>query len=240
MYFDRRLWQLTRGLRWRIALDRRGRARRRRGRHSALRPPGLADGAVFRGAAVQALALPAALVFAAVLVRAALEHARTMVAHRTAAQVQAILRGKLYDKVAALGPAWFAGERSGGVVLSVIDGVEQLADLLRPICAAARHRRAHAARDLRLHRLVGCAGRRGDARLRAGLPVPAVVVPARATGRRRGRASKRSGRSARNSSTRSRASPRSRRSARAHPRGACSPTRRADCRTRRCGCSRPA
>ena len=63
---------------------------------------------------------------AVVLVRAFLEHERTMVAHRTAARVQEVLRLKLYDKVAELGPAWFAGERTGGVMLSVVDGVEQL------------------------------------------------------------------------------------------------------------------
>jgi ABC-type multidrug transport system fused ATPase/permease subunit len=126
MYFDRRLWQLTRGLRWRIALAVAiGLAAAAVGiaRFVVL---GLLMAAVFRGAGVAALALPAALVLGAVLLRAALEHTRTMVAHVTAAKVQDVLRGQLYDKVAALGPAWFAGERSGGVVLSVIDGVEQL------------------------------------------------------------------------------------------------------------------
>ena len=126
MYFDWRLWQLTRGLRGRIALTVAvglGAAAVGILRFVLL---GSLMAAVFRGAATAALALPAALVVAAVLLRAVLEHTRTMVAHRTAAQVQAILRGKLYDKVTALGPAWFAGERSGGIVLSVIDGVEQL------------------------------------------------------------------------------------------------------------------
>ena len=49
-----------------------------------------------------------------------------MVAHRTAARVQEELRARLYDKIAELGPAWFAGERTGGVMLSIVDGVEQL------------------------------------------------------------------------------------------------------------------
>ena len=126
MYFDLRLWQLTRGMRWRIA---------------ATVLMGLCAAAVgvarfvllgslialvYRGAPAAALFLPAAAVAAIVLVRAVLEHERTMVAHRTAARVQEILRLKLYDKVAALGPAFFAGERTGGVMLSVVDGVEQL------------------------------------------------------------------------------------------------------------------
>ena len=49
-----------------------------------------------------------------------------MISHRTATRVQEELRGRLYDKIAELGPAWFAGERTGGVMLSIVDGVEQL------------------------------------------------------------------------------------------------------------------
>ena len=51
---------------------------------------------------------------------------RTVIAHENRDAVQESLRGKLYDKIAELGPAWFAGERTGGVMLSVVDGVEQL------------------------------------------------------------------------------------------------------------------
>ena len=51
------------------------------------------------------------------------------------------MRGRLYDKIAALGPAWFAGERTGGVMLSVVDGVEQLqtffGQYLPQVCVAA-------------------------------------------------------------------------------------------------------
>ena len=126
MYFDWRLWQLTRGMRWRIV---------------ATIFMGLASAAigiarfvllasllalVFRGAPGSALILPAAAVAGAVLFRGLLEHERTMIAHRTAARVQEVLRLKLYDKVTELGPAWFAGERTGAVMLSLVDGVEQL------------------------------------------------------------------------------------------------------------------
>ena len=37
-----------------------------------------------------------------------------------------MLRGRLYDRIVALGPAWFARQRTGGVMLTVVDGVEQL------------------------------------------------------------------------------------------------------------------
>src|ERR1700731_2486425 len=126
MYFDRRLWTLTRGLRGWIALavllglvaSVVGIAR-----FAIL---GVLLSQVFDGAGFVAIAIPAVGVAVAVLLRGFVDHHRTMISHRTAARVQEDLRGRLYDKIAALGPAWFAGERTGGVMLSIIDGVEQL------------------------------------------------------------------------------------------------------------------
>src|SRR6476469_7636922 len=126
MYFDRRLWELTRGLRGRIAL--------------AILIGLLAAGfgiarfallgvllaRVFSGAEAATIAWLAAGVAGAVAMRGVLDYWRTVIAHGTASRVQDDLRGKLYDKIAELGPAWFGGERTGGVMLSVVDGVEQL------------------------------------------------------------------------------------------------------------------
>ena len=78
---------------------------------------------MFRG---QFLTLPLLAAVVAILLRAWLDHHRTMIAHRTAARVQQTLRGQLFDKIIALGPAWFGAERTGGVMLSMVDGVEQL------------------------------------------------------------------------------------------------------------------
>jgi ATP-binding cassette subfamily B protein len=126
MYFDRRLWQLMRGLRGRIAFA------------VALGLVAAAVGitrfvllgillaAVFRGSGLVAVAIPAGGVAVAVVLRGWLEHHRTMVAHLTATRVQETLRGRLYDKIAELGPAWLAQERTGGVMLAIVDGVEQL------------------------------------------------------------------------------------------------------------------
>ncbi|WP_208449142.1 ABC transporter ATP-binding protein, partial [Burkholderia anthina] len=58
--------------------------------------------------------------------RAWLDHRRTLLAQHTAGRVQSALRARLFDRIAALGPAWFSGERTGGVMLAVVDGVEQL------------------------------------------------------------------------------------------------------------------
>ncbi|KOF52939.1 ABC transporter, partial [Achromobacter sp. DMS1] len=50
---------------------------------------------------------------------------RTVAANRCAAQCSRRC-GRLYDRIVALGPAWFAQRRTGGVMLTVVDGVEQL------------------------------------------------------------------------------------------------------------------
>jgi ATP-binding cassette subfamily B protein len=123
MHFDLKLWRMTAGLRGRIALS------------AALGVLALAVGiarfaflgrflaGVFRG---DPLVLPLVGAAAAILLRAWLDHHRTMIAHRTATRVQETLRGQLFDKIVALGPAWFGAERTGGVMLSMVDGVEQL------------------------------------------------------------------------------------------------------------------
>ncbi|MBV9825967.1 MAG: ABC transporter ATP-binding protein [Alphaproteobacteria bacterium] len=126
MYFDRRLWELTRGLRGRIGLaillglcgSAFGIAR--------VALLGVLLARVFTGTALNTVALLAVGVAAAVLMRGLCDHARTVIAHQNAGIVQQKLRRQLYDKIAELGPAWFAGERTGGVMLSVVDGVEQL------------------------------------------------------------------------------------------------------------------
>src|SRR5271167_4560092 len=123
MHLDLKLWRMTAGQRGRIVLS------------ACLGLLALAVGiarfaflgsflaGVFRGA-IELRPLTAAA--AAILLRAWLDHHRTMIAHQTAARVQETLRGRLFDKIVELGPAWFGAERTGGVMLSMVDGVEQL------------------------------------------------------------------------------------------------------------------
>ena len=123
MHFDLKLWRMTAGVRDRIALS------------AGLGVLALAVGiarfaflgtflaGVFRGVTDLWPLLGAAV---AIVARAWLDHTRSMIAHRTAARVQEALRGRLFDKIIALGPAWFGAERTGGVMLSMVDGVEQL------------------------------------------------------------------------------------------------------------------
>lgn len=126
MYFDSRLWRLTEGLRAGMAGG------------IFLGLLALAAGIaryvflgqllarVFDGAPWQEWATPALCVAAMVLLRAVLDDWRTVQANRTSAAIQHTLRAKLYDRIVALGPAWFANQRTGGVMLTVVDGVEQL------------------------------------------------------------------------------------------------------------------
>jgi ATP-binding cassette subfamily C protein CydCD len=83
-------------------------------------------GQVFSGRPFNELVLPALLIALIMVLRGVAEHWRAVVAHGTAARVQKKLRRTLYDKIASLGPGTVGRQRSGGLTLSLIDGVEQL------------------------------------------------------------------------------------------------------------------
>ncbi|MGU7776085.1 ABC transporter ATP-binding protein/permease [Burkholderia sp. MR1-5-21] len=126
MYFDRRLWTMMAGQRWQL------------GGAVALGLLAMGVGILrfvflgrvlvlgFDGAPARQIAAAAAATAVCVVLRAWLEHRRTVLAQQAAGRVQAELRARLFDRIAALGPAWFSGERTGGVMLAVVDGVEQL------------------------------------------------------------------------------------------------------------------
>jgi ATP-binding cassette subfamily C protein CydCD len=126
MYFDGRLWAMLAGLRLRVAAA------------VGLGLIAMVFGVLrfvflgrmlalaLQGATVRQVALAAAGVAVCVLLRAALDHRRVVVAQHTAGRVQTVLRARLFDRIVELGPAWFGAERTGGVMLAVIDGVEQL------------------------------------------------------------------------------------------------------------------
>ena len=126
MYLDPRLWAFTRGVRLRIAwtvlvgLVAVGVG------ISRLVLFGWLLARVIAGAPLPALVVPAALTAAAIVLRGALDFYRNMVAHHTAARVQTRLRQALYDHIAALGPAHFTRSRTGDVILSMVEGVQQL------------------------------------------------------------------------------------------------------------------
>ena len=126
MHFDYRLWGFTRGVRGRIFFavligvlaTTLGVAR--------LALLGWLIGLVFEGRNVTTLILPLFVTACVMVLRGVFEHWRTLVAHQTAAIVQKMLRRRLYDQIVALGPGYTGRQRSGELVLSLVDGVEQL------------------------------------------------------------------------------------------------------------------
>ena len=126
MFFDARLWQFTYGARLRIA------ATVVMGVFASLVGIGRLAllgwllARVFAGDTFSELVVPFALVAVVMVLRGWIEHTRAMIAHRTSVRIQLELRKRLYAKVVALGPAHFGLERTGDVLLSMVDGVEQL------------------------------------------------------------------------------------------------------------------
>jgi ATP-binding cassette subfamily B protein len=126
MYLDRRLWAFTRGVRARIAgtvllgllAVGAGIAR--------LALFGWLLGRVIAGDPLRSLLPLMTLAAAAVVLRGALDYWRAMAAHGTAARVQQALRQAIYARVTALGPAHFTRSRTGDVILSMVEGVQQL------------------------------------------------------------------------------------------------------------------
>ena len=126
MYLDGWLWAFTRGVRLRIAgATLAGLASVLVGT-ARLALLGWVLGRLLAGDPLGRLAWPVAGVAGLVALRGLLEYGRAMVAHHTAARVQARLRGTLYAQITALGPAHFTQARTGDVILSVVEGVQQL------------------------------------------------------------------------------------------------------------------
>ncbi len=126
MYLNRRLWAFTRGVRLRIAGTALAGLLAVLAGTARLALLGWVLGRVLAGDTLAELAWPVAGVAALIALRGLLEYGRTMVAHHTAARVQRRLRGRLYDQITALGPAHFTHTRTGDVILSVVEGVQQL------------------------------------------------------------------------------------------------------------------
>ncbi len=126
MYLNRTLWRFTAGVRLRIvAAVLLGLAAVAAG-IARLALLGWLLAKVLAGPTPAALLLGVATVATVTIVRAALEYWRTMLAHHTAALVQAKLRRALYAHITTLGPAHFGRARTGDVVLSMVEGVQQL------------------------------------------------------------------------------------------------------------------
>src|ERR687888_1345165 len=121
-----RLFQLTRGFRRRFgcaALLGLGASAAGIGR---LALSGYALALVFQGRLFSTVVFAVAGVAACILVRGVLEYAKEALGNRTAGAIKLNLRERLYQHVLTLGPGHFDQERTGDVILSLVEGVEQL------------------------------------------------------------------------------------------------------------------
>jgi ATP-binding cassette subfamily C protein CydCD len=126
MQFDLRLWSFTTGVRGRIAFSvligmistALGVVR--------LAMLGWLIGLIFQGKSAEELFMPIILAALVMFLRGYFEHWRTMIAHQTSAIVQKQLRRRLFDQIVNLGPGYAGRQRSGELVLSLVEGVEQL------------------------------------------------------------------------------------------------------------------
>ncbi|MBI3330195.1 MAG: ATP-binding cassette domain-containing protein, partial [Nitrospinae bacterium] len=126
MSLNWRLFQLTRGFRWRLlwaAL--RGLVASAAGM-GRLALSGYTLALVFQGHAFSAVLIPILGVAGCILLRALLEYTKEAAGNRTAGEIKLCLREQLYQHVLTLGPAHFDQKRTGDVVLSSVEGVEQL------------------------------------------------------------------------------------------------------------------
>ena len=127
MYFDWRLFQLTRGVRLRILFAAAlgliavgaGVAR--------LAVSGVVIYRVITGqAGFSALLLPLVVIAALIVARSVFQYWQNAVSHHTANIVKIRLREQVYEHALLLGPGYADRNRTGDVVLTIVEGIEKL------------------------------------------------------------------------------------------------------------------
>jgi ABC-type multidrug transport system fused ATPase/permease subunit len=126
MFLNARLWKLTEGVRLRIFFAVLVGVLSSTVGIIRLALLGWLLALIYQGATFDDILFYAGIIAVVIVLRGFLEHARTMLAHGTASRVQLLLRKRLYDQVVELGPAYFGMNRTGDVLLTMVEGVEQL------------------------------------------------------------------------------------------------------------------
>ena len=126
MYFNLRLFGMTKGLRLRILVAAVAGLLTVAASIARLALTGIVLAKVFQGDSFSTLVLPLGILVVLILVRGALQHFRDNVSYRTAAETKVALRQRLYQHALALGPGHFDQLRTGEVTTFLVDGVENL------------------------------------------------------------------------------------------------------------------
>ena len=127
MYFDWRLFGLTRGVRLRILFAAALGLIAVGAGVSRLAVSGVVIYRVLAGqASFSALALPLSIIGALIVVRSLFQYWQNAVSHHTANIVKIRLRHDVYEHALKLGPGYFDRNRTGDVVLTLVEGIERL------------------------------------------------------------------------------------------------------------------
>ena len=126
MYFNLRLWAMTKGLRLAIffaavmGLIAMGIGIAR------LTITGVVIARLFQGEDFSSVVVPLMIVGALIVLRGLFQYVRDAVSYRTATRTKIELRRRLYQHSLDLGPGHFDQRRTGDVLMSVVEGVENL------------------------------------------------------------------------------------------------------------------
>ena len=126
MYFNTRLWAYTAGFRPMLALAVLLGLLASVAGVSRLALSGYALALVLRGEPSREVILAVVAIVASIFVRAAFQYLKEMTGHRAALAIQVRMRRTLYGKVIELGPGALDQRRSGDVLISLVEGVDQL------------------------------------------------------------------------------------------------------------------
>ena len=127
MYFDWRLFGLTRGVRLRILFAAALGLIAVGAGVSRLAVSGVVIYRVLSGqASFSALAMPLAIIAGLIVVRGLFQYWQYAVSHHTANIVKIRLRHEVYEHALKLGPGYFDRNRTGDVVLTLVEGIERL------------------------------------------------------------------------------------------------------------------
>ena len=127
MYFDWRLFALTRGVRLRIFLAAVLGLIAVGAGVSRLAVSGVVIYRVLAGeASFSTLALPLSTIAALIVTRSLFQYWQNAVSHHTANIVKIKLRHEVYEHALKLGPGYFDRNRTGDVVLTLVEGIERL------------------------------------------------------------------------------------------------------------------
>ena len=127
MYFDRRLFNLTRGVRLRIVVAAFLGLIAVGAGVSRLAVSGVIIYRVLAGeASFTALAMPLLTIAGLIVVRSLFQYWQNAISHHTANIVKIKLRHDVYEHALELGPGYADRNRTGDVVLTLVEGIERL------------------------------------------------------------------------------------------------------------------